>query len=468
MMDYLDVKRDDLNYIHLFGDATRLMQNAASRISEFIRSKYPEGTKICAVCGTGNNAGDGIAALELLSDNYEVSAVLVKGKHSLKTSEAKWALKNFKGRTLGLRSLDKELRESDVILDCLFGIGISGDPREPYAKVIDAINSFRKEVVSVDVPSGLGTARSVRPSHTITFTDVKRGMSRENSGNIEVMDIGIPEAVTKYAGPGDLVYFTKPDESSHKGMNGVLAILGGWEYYGSSVIAGLGANALGADLVRIYVNGANYAVVASYSPYLIVRNVDGMHESWKEELTGSRAVLIGPGMGRSRESIKSVQEVMKMFRGPIVVDADGINAVSGNTGIFKGKTVIFTPHRKEFQTLTGEDAGEENAVGFAKKHGVVIVLKGQIDVVTDGKRTIYVKGGNSRMTMGGTGDLLAGLISSAVSRGIDPFRSAVMGAYINKMIAEYAYQRKSYWYNIDDMITAISPFMMENVEWAKA
>lgn len=466
MMEYLDVKRDDINYIHLYGNATPLMANAARQLSDFVRKTFKPGTRVCAVCGTGNNAGDGIAALENLREDYDVSAVLVKGKSSIKTDEAKWALNQYKGKVLGLRSLDKELRESDIIIDCLFGIGIAGEPKEPYASVIDRINSSGKKIISVDVPSGLGSGHSVIPDYTVTFTDSKKGMTQKNSGKIIICDIGIPDEVRKYAGPGDLVYYARPDPSSHKGMNGSLSIMGGWEYYGSSVIAGLGANALGTDLVKIYTTSKNYPIVASYSPYIIVRDVTELGDSWKEDANRGTALLAGPGLGLSHEAEKEFVSVVKKSDLPIIVDADGLKILSGNISLLKGKNIILTPHHREFEILTGMDATEENAIKFAKRNSVVIVMKGPVDIVTNGEKTIYVKGGNVRMTMGGTGDLLAGLISAISSRNVDPFRAAVMGAYINKKLAEHAYAEKSYWYSIDDMISMIPVIMKEYISWA--
>lgn len=466
MMDFLDVKRDDLNYAHLYGDNRTLMANAARQLSDFVRTRVPKGSRICAVCGTGNNAGDGIAALENLREDYEVIAVLIKGKASLKTEEARWAKETYKGRLLGLESMEEEVKAADLVLDCMFGIGISGEPREPYAHAIEIINSLGKEVVSVDVPSGMGTKHAVIPQYTVTFTDQKKGMDSSNSGEIIVVDIGIPEEVREYAGPGDVVYYTRPDPASHKGMNGSLSIIGGWEYYGSSVIAGLGANRIGNDLVKIYTPSGNYGAIASYSPNLIVRNITTMGETWQDDALRGTALLIGPGIGDSKLARDTTNHLIEKSQVPVVVDADGIRIVSGNLKSFSGKQLVFTPHRKEFEVLTGTSATEGNAISFASKHSVTIVMKGMTDIVTDGNRTIKVRGGNARMSMGGTGDLLAGLVAALASRGISPFRAAVMGAYINKKIAEAAYRKKSYWYGIDDMIDSIPEFMKTHVTWA--
>lgn len=466
MMDYLDVKRDDINYVHLYGEATHLMENAAIGIRDAVRKVASPGSRICAVCGTGNNGGDGIAALEKLRGEYEVVAVLLKGKDSLKTPESRWALKNYKGVTEGPDSLEKNLKESDLIIDAIFGIGISGEPREPYASAIRSINSIGKPVISVDIPSGLGTSHQVKSTVTVTFTDVKNGMDKNNSGEIVVHDIGIPEKVARYAGPGDLVYYAEPKAESHKGMNGTLSILGGWEFYGSAVIAGLAALRMATDLVRIYTTSTNYRIIASYSPYLIVRNLRSNAEGWLKEASGHGAVLIGPGMGTRQPSKSAMASLIERSTSPLVIDADGIKLVGKSIGIVKGKTVVFTPHHKEFEILSGEKANEENAIAFAKQHSVTVVLKGRTDIVTNGTKTICVEGGNPRMTMGGTGDMLAGLIAACASRGIEPFRSAVMGAYVNKKAGELAYDRKSYWYSIDDMLESIPELMKNEIKWA--
>lgn len=466
MMDYLDVKRDDINYTFLHKDATELMKNAAKGISNLVRKKFPAGSKVCAVCGTGNNGGDALAALEDLRADYDVTAVFVKGKASLKSKEAKWALGNYSGNTASIESLKEILEESDVILDAIFGIGISGEPREPYARAIKLLNGYSKKIISVDLPSGMGTTLSVKPAITITFTDIKKGMDKENSGEILICDIGIPEEVSRYAGPGDLVYYIEPDPSSHKGMNGTLAIVGGWEFHGSSVIAGKAALKISTDLVRVYTSSKNYEIVASHSPYLIVRNVNELGSQWAVEAAKHGCILIGPGMGNSAASLEGMITAFKVSGRPLVIDADGIKAASKNLSYLRGKKVIFTPHHREFEILSGQPANKANAIEFAKKHSFVIALKGPTDIVTDGTRTIEVKGGNSRMTMGGTGDMLAGIIGACASRGIDVFRSAVMGSYINKKAAESAYEVNSYWYDIDDMMDKIPSVMMDNIAWA--
>lgn len=463
MMDFIDVKRTDLNYNYLYGDLYAIMKNAGKAVYDFVKSTFGNDRKICVICGTGNNAGDGIVAAELLRKQNNVVVLLIKGPGSIKTIEAKKALEEYKGKIEGFDSVDKCISESEIIIDAIFGIGISGIPRHPYDEVIGKMNKNPKTIVSVDVPSGLGTQVAVNPSFTVTFTDQKVGMNPKNSGEIIVGDIGFPERVFTHSGPGDLLYYNLPLEDSHKGMNGTLGIVGGWTFYGSAIIAGLGANKIGIDLIKIYSTEINYEILSGYDPSLIIRKIDPLSDSWIDELFLNRAVLVGPGLGLAENYVSSARKIIKMSESPLIIDADGIKAIAGHLDVIKGKNAIITPHKQEFKILSGMEPTEENVKSLSEELGIITVLKGRKDIITDGKKTMYTEGGNARMTMGGTGDLLAGIISALVSRGIDPFRASVMGTFINKRSAELAFEKKAYWYDLSDMMAEIPPIMKKSI-----
>ncbi len=454
-MNYLDIKHDDLNYEYLYGSTYNLMKNAGRTVANRARRMVQKGARICVVCGTGNNAGDSIVAAENLREDYDVSVILIS---DLKTDLAKKALEEYRGKFYSLNNIDSCLN-SDLIIDGIFGVGISGRPRPPYDDVIERINRSGKKVLSVDIPSGLGSDLYVRADSTVTFTGKKDGMDSSNSGEIIVADIGIPEDVQKYAGPGDLVYYPKPDPSSHKGMNGTVAIVAGWEFFGSSVIAGLAAKHLGLDLIKIYVTDKNYGIVASYDPSIIVRKFEYTRSYFYGEIESAKSILIGPGMGITHDSIITVKRVINSSTVPMVVDADALTILSSHRDIMKGHKLVITPHKGEFLRLTGMDPNEENARSFSDEYGIITVLKGTNDIITDGRTVRYARGGNARMTMGGTGDLLAGIIASFMAKGIDPMRASLMGSFLNKRIGELAYLQKGYWYGIDDMIGNIGPLM---------
>ncbi|WP_048162164.1 bifunctional ADP-dependent NAD(P)H-hydrate dehydratase/NAD(P)H-hydrate epimerase [Thermoplasma acidophilum] len=452
---YVDMQHDDLNYEYLYGTTYPLMKNAGKAVADAVMKNYPDARTVCVVAGTGNNGGDAIVAGSILSAKYDVRVLIVT---EVRSELARRALSEYGGRVIGLDGME-ECMKCDVIIDGIFGVGISGDPKDPYRSVIENINRSCSHVVSVDIPSGLGTRYAVKPEITVTFTMEKYGMNQDNSGKIIVADIGIPPDVRKYAGPGDLLYYPKPDPSSHKGMNGTLAIVGGWEFHGSSVIAALAAERIGLDLVRVFVSPRNYQIVSGYDPGIIVRQVEKLDEKKLSEIYGNSAILLGPGMGKGDDAMEAARKIVSDSRVPMVVDADALDAVGAYSGSFAGRKIIITPHKGEFRRISGFEPTEENAISYARKKGLIVVLKGQVDVITNGEEVHYAKGGNARMTMGGTGDLLAGIISAFLARSVDPMRACLMGTYLNKALGEAAYSKHGYWYTVTDMISEIPGVM---------
>lgn len=456
VITFLDVKRADRNYEHFFGDPFNLMYNAGKALSEAISDEYGDGNRILIVCGSGNNGGDGIVAAELLREKNDVVLCVVRGIESMKTSESRRAANKYSGRIIDTYDLEIEIGRSDIIIDAMFGSGISGEPREPYKEIINSINNSGKHVVSVDVPSGMNTAIPVKPDLTVTFTDIKDGMTGENSGNILVKDIGIPEKVFSHNGPGDFVYYSLPKPESHKGMNGTVALVSGWTFYGSAIIAARGAIKAGADLVRLYSTQVNSGILSSYSPDIIVRNVDTI--DYGEEIRGSDTIVIGPGLGRDQE-ISGIIKSLKGYGGTIVLDAEGLSILEPLKTSCPDASFILTPHKQEFRRISGEDASLEGVVRFARKNSCTVLLKGQKDIITDGKSVRYTEGGNARMTMGGTGDLLAG-VTGAISTRVDTaFHSACLASFINKYAGSMAFKQKAYWYDINDMIEKVPEVM---------
>lgn len=456
MMTYEDVARADRNYEYFFGDLWTLMQNAGRRVADFVSSAFGTGRRILVVAGSGNNGGDGIVAGSLLSQNNSVAVFPVAGVQGMKTRDARQAIRMYRGMFLDITAFKRELSNFDVIIDAIFGSGFSGEPRPPYDDIIESINSSSHHIVSVDVPSALGSRLAVKPEATVTFTDVKEGMNEENSGQIIVADIGIPEKVFNYNGPGEFVYYRRAAKGSHKGMNGRVAVVGGWTFHGSAVIASQGALGIGSDLVKVYVKGKNYQVISSYNAGIIVRDMDTISD--ETELMNNDSILLGSGLG-STQNLGEVLERMRGFSGTIVLDAEGLDFLDSVRSVAPRSNVILTPHSGEFKRISGREATPENAVSFASRNNAIIILKGAIDTVTDGTRTRYTEGGNSRMTMGGTGDLLAGLTAGLAARSTDPFRAACMASFLNKSAGDFCHRQKSYWYDVNDMIRAIPEIM---------
>ena len=447
-MDYLDVKRDDINYKNIHGSTYPLMKNAGMAVARVFKNVFGKNRKVLVMAGPGNNGGDAICAASYLIDENEVYLLLIKDP---KTPEARRAYNEYSGISYKYEKINELLDSCEIVIDGILGIGISGNPREPELSLIRKINKSGKKVLSIDVPSGF-PYESIKPDITVTFTDLKDNMNESNSGKIFIEDIGIGNDVKEYAGPGDLIYIRPPEKDSHKGMNGVLSIIGGSAYYGSAVISGLGAYNCGIDLVKIFTE--NVDTVSSYYPGLIVRSIKN-----HDEILKSNAFLIGPGLGQDFND-EILMDIISSGK-PFVIDADAFKIIKKEH--IKNKNLVITPHRSEFKLFTSMEASEENAIKFSREYKIITLLKGTTDIVTDGNRIIRIPGGNARMTMGGTGDLLSGMVSAFIARGISTFRSAVIASYINKRIGEQCFIEKGYFYSITDMIDKIPSFINKNI-----
>ncbi len=464
MIDLFETRRRELNYKYLHGEIYSLMERAGKGVAEFIEENIPDRKRILIVCGSGNNCGDSlVAGEELRKANHDLKAVFIKGKESLHSEENVRALSNYRGEIDDISKLDEDLRWCNLVIDGIFGTGVTGEIKDPYKKIMNNINASGKDILSVDVPSGLGTGVQIKPQYTVTMMDLKPGMNEENSGKITVKDIGVDEKCIIYSGPGDLLYLNPPKQDSHKGMNGKIGIIAGWEYYGSAVIAAKAALNFGVDLVFMFPNRQKTELISTYSPYYIVREYDP--EKSFETITKMDSLLIGPGMGKTDETFNAIKAVLTKFKGPIVIDSDAIKLLGSQPDLLRGKKTIITPHQQEFRDISGFEPGEANMKFFSSEYNTITVLKGQVDVITDGNSIWYTQGGNARMTMGGTGDALAGLITAIVAHGVGLMESARIGTFIMKAASDISFKNKGYWYSLEDLLGAIPQVMMQHSTW---
>ena len=452
MISPLDSRVLDANSESLGVEVDVLMANAGEALADVITDLY-SGKKILFVCGTGNNGGDGYVAARL----HEADTAFFKEP---KTAPAMNAFRKLDNRPIQFE--EKMLAEYDVIIDCVLGTGVSGEVREPYAGYIKAVNASKKTVLSCDVPSGFGTDLMVRPDVTVTFHDVKEGMDERNCGSIIVTDIGIPSEAYDYIGRGDMIRYPIPDKNAHKGQNGRLLIIGGGPYTGAPSLAGLAALRVGTDLVHIATPESSFQTIASASPSFIVHRLTGDRlspDSVNILLDMSKemdTVLIGPGLGNDESTKKAVIEFVSRCDRPMVVDADGITALSG---FVPRKGIVFTPHRGEYKILAGDEAPEKAASDM----GCVIVLKGPEDVITDGSRTRKNRTGTPAMTVGGTGDVLAGTIAGLLAKGMSGFDAGCLGTYICGKAGEMSFDEFSYGLLATDIIDNIARVLREEL-----
>ena len=453
MISILDAKALDGNAEHLGLSVESLMENAGRELAEIISDRFPD-AKVLFVCGTGNNGGDGFVAARYLSTDATY----------IKEPKSPLAIKNCKKARIVPYSIDI-ISDYDVIVDCLLGTGVNKPVKGEYAECINAINGSGKTIISCDVPSGLGTGCSVSPDMTVTFHDIKEGMDTSDCGTIVIADIGIPAKAYDIIGPGDMVRYPIPDERSHKGQNGRLLIIGGGPYIGAPAMAALAASRVGADLVHIATPGSSFTEISSFSPTFLMHRLPGDHlttDSVDELLELSKrcdSVLIGPGLGTDPETMDAVRSFCKGCDRPMVIDADAITAMSG-TDIKRIAPTIYTPHHSEYARL----AGDMEQMDASRRLGAVIVLKGKEDTITDGIKIRTNVTGCAGMTSGGTGDVLAGIISGLLSKGMIAFDAGCLGTYICGKAGEMAFDEYSYGLMATDLIDDIARVISEGLK----
>lgn len=465
MITSLDSRVIDANSKALGVTLTSLMNRAGQAIADVIKNRY-DGKKIAFACGKGNNGGDGFAAVNLLI-RMDITVLLIAPTSIMNSRETLEQYSRLKCPILDFFSA--KLDDYDVIVDCALGTGLSGDLKEPYISYVNAMNKFHGEIVSVDVPSGLGTNLVVKPKVTITLHDIKEGMNNENSGEIIIKDIGIPVDAIKKVGPGDMLRYPIPAKDSHKGCNGTLLIIGGGPYFGAPALSALAAMRVGIDTVMIATPSSSYPVIASFSPMLVLNELEGDvfapgHVKKLLDMSHSyNAVLIGPGLGTDELTVEAVKDFVSSCKTPIVIDADGLNALGKN---FRSNGhAILTPHTGEFLRLGGTVSSDQSKYVSIKatEMNATILLKGSSDIISNGEKTRFNETGNPGMTSSGTGDVLSGIVAGLLAKKMSTFDSACLGAYISGKAGDYVFKKKSYGLMATDVIEKIPRVLMKEL-----
>ncbi len=439
-MESLPVKefrRLDLNSEEMGVPVLQLMDRAGKALAEASHRMAPKGP-IVLLCGKGNNGGDGYAAcVHLQQLGRDATCVAMEPPAG---SESQ----HYRNQCHGVRAWPDAPEGAALVVDCLLGSGVNGAPRPPYDGAIEWINGHER-ILSCDVPS----AFQVRPTETVTFHAAKEGMDAGNSGIITVADIGIPAEAADRIGFGDLaVAYPRIDADSHKGDHGRLLIVGGGPFTGAPYYASVGAYRTGVDLALIYAPRGAAEHIRNYGPEPIVHDAgDGEHlkadgaQIIIDALSGADGLVLGPGIGTHPDTVDAMRRILDAaatVRLPVVIDADGLDAVTASYLQANGKNTVLTPHAKEFRDLTGDaDADLDAVAAYAREHGVTVVRKGRVDVVA-GTRVKTCHRGHPCMTVGGTGDVLAGVIGALMAMGVEPFDAACAGTYLNAVAGELA------------------------------
>ncbi len=459
-----------------------LMQNAASGVLDTIMEHFNSDVRtkpMVIFCGSGNNAGDGyVIAYMLWERGAKITVVSVSDPAKL-TGDAKRAYELYCLTGMGTYSVsemnNKFPKNCVCIVDAIFGTGLNKPLTGDHLTAVEMINESPAYTVAVDLPSGINAdtgqimGGAVRADLTVTFAFKKichvTYPCIDMMGRLVIADIGIKRsdvdagAMKIYETDDRLIdKIIRPREkNTNKGDYGRLLIIAGSKgMAGAAVLASRASLRSGAGLVTLALPESAYPVAAPNIIETITMPLAESAEGRISKENGDRliekaktqsAMLIGCGMGDCEDTRENVRNIVRNAGKPVVIDADGLNALSGDIDILKNKSsdVILTPHPKEFSRLCGLTVEEVEAdrVGsarrFAAEYGVIVVLKGARTVVASPEGMIYINStGNPGMATAGSGDVLAGIIASFCAQGIRPLAAAVAGAFIHGRAGDIA------------------------------
>jgi len=476
----------ELNAEYFGVSQLQLMENAGHNIALEIASRFKQDKSVAIFCGLGGNGGDGfVAARHLSSMGFNVTVILAGKAEEISHRAAleNWNALQFLKESVSIHEVcDSSLIPdvtADIVVDALLGTGAKGKLKPPILQLVEKINALDAFRVAVDVPTGIDSDTGeilgavVKANLTITFHKTKKGLesAKEYVGELIVKNIGLPKEFEKFAGPGDVLLATKPRPSeSHKGDFGRLLVIGGSETFsGAPAFVALAALRTGVDLAYVAAPEKTAHDIASMSPDLITIKLEGTHlnvgnvSALKTYIEAANAIALGPGLGlhsETREAVKAVIEAVEGAAKPLLLDADGLKAFAE----FKKKLnvpLVLTPHAGEYAILTGKKLPEDlkekisEVQKTAVELGAIILLKGPVDIISDEKRFKLNFTGNPGMTVGGTGDVLSGIVGAFLAQQIDPFEAAVAGAFVNGAAGDFVFEEKGYHMVSTDLIQRI-------------
>jgi NAD(P)H-hydrate epimerase len=473
----------------------QLMESSGNAVAREVRAALAERTAdgdgagppaVVVLAGRGNNGGDGLVAARFLDDT-DVCVRLLGRPESIRTDIAR---ENYDALVAG----ESDVRtvtdpgvvaaavadpDPDVVVDAMLGTGVSGVVREPVASAAAAVNAADATVVAVDVPSGVdpdtgavadGAVDPAAVDRVVTFHDAKP-VHADLDATVTVADIGIPAAAETLVGPGDLRGLERVP-ASHKGDHGEVLVVGGGPYAGAPALTAAAALRTGGDLARVAVPARVAAAVQGYSENLIVRELDADRDVGRDRFVpahvddvAARAAahdvtVVGPGLGDAAATRDAVAALLERLDGVVVVDADALAAVPT---VDTDATLICTPHAGELRAMGGPDVTDLDAHARADALAsfvpdlpgdVTVLLKGAHDAISDGETTRRNRTGNPGMTVGGTGDVLAGATAALAAR-LDPLAAASVGAYVNGLAGDRVRDERGDGLTATDLLDAL-------------
>jgi ADP-dependent NAD(P)H-hydrate dehydratase / NAD(P)H-hydrate epimerase len=463
-----------------------LMENAARGTVNALFRFFPNlpNTRVAVFAGRGNNGGDALAVTRYLVNRNIPCQVFVLAAQEEVKGDARVNLEILRRMEVPVRyilsreELEGErasISRQDLLIDGIFGTGLKGKVDGFFKETIVFLNSLKKPVVAIDIPSGLDADSGqilgvcIQARITVTFGLAKRGLlvqpGAHAAGELVIVDISLPRSAVEgekipdhlLEGTDFLPYLAPRNADAHKGQFGHLFILAGSPgKTGAAALVAQSALRVGTGLVTL-------GIPESLNPILEEKLTEVMTEPLPEtkektlsldsqkqilNLTSHKTALaIGPGLSLNPETIRLVHQVVRRNTLPTVIDADGLSAVAGKIDILEKKKaeIILTPHPGEMARLLGMKTDEvqkdriETSRKFAREHEIILVLKGSRTLVADHGGDVFINPtGNPGMASGGMGDVLTGMIAGFLAQGIPPLEAAKMGVYLHGLAGDYA------------------------------
>ena len=453
--------------------SANLMERASAELFGWIGRTLSKDAHFLIFCGPGNNGGDGLALARMLSgEKYDVEVFYVSftGNRSADWETNRERLENetsLKLISITEASQFPAVSETDIILDAIFGSGLSRPAEGLPAEIIERINSSEARVVSVDIPSGLfgedngdnSNHAVVQADFTLTFQFPKLafmfGENEKYTGEVIILPIGLSgEKIRVTDTPWSCLesvdirpLLKKRNKFDHKGKFGhSLLVSGSYGKMGASVLAASAALRTGAGLITCLIPSCGYSVVQGSLPEAMV--ISDESEKYLTAIVDTEiysAVGVGPGLGTDHSTQEAFHQFLLECKKPVILDADALNILAMNKELIrllKPQTII-TPHPKEFERLAGRsDNGYARLMlqtRFAGEHNIIVVLKGaNTSIAFPDGRVWFNSTGNPGMATAGSGDVLTGIILSLLSQGYSPEDAALSGVFIHGLAGDIA------------------------------
>ncbi|MCI4368140.1 MAG: NAD(P)H-hydrate dehydratase [Thermoplasmata archaeon] len=434
----LDMSVIEENAVALGVSLGELMENAGRAIAEDAsRHLPPAPARVAVVAGSGNNGGDGTcAAFYLQQWGYSPEVWLVRPASEIRSSAARrcWERAHARMPSHDRSPRAAELSAVPLVIDAMLGTGQGGELRSPYREACEEIRASGAPVLSVDLPTGMGSDGALRPRWTVTFTEKKAGMTEASCGEVTVRSVGIPETAWSETGPGEFRFLSTGAPRGSRSRRGRIAVVGGGPYSGAPALAALAALRTGCERASVLAPWPAADRIQGFSADLVVTAVgDGEFHLSDVALLTERlstnppdALVLGMGAGADSGTCEAFSEVIARFRGkiPLVVDADALAAIPPRSSSGTPGDLIATPNAGEYRRVFGATAPSEEgdrleeARRIASERGITLVVKGEPDLLTDGRFAFVNRRHAPAQTVAGAGDVLAGTLGGLLGQGL--------------------------------------------------